>query len=108
MAAPFPPQGNQTPHTERPLRVYAEQYLEGGTLPVGVVIDPVIGGDGIAPAIPLFQDGQPRAATPAGWIVVHSTDWVISNRYTGAPIEVISDEEFTERFGPGGGAPLPT
>jgi len=28
------------------------------------------------------------------------TDWVISNRYTGAAAEVISAEEFAERFGP--------
>jgi hypothetical protein len=98
MAQPFPPQGTQTQHTERPLKVYAEQYLEGGALPVGAVtFDP-------ADPLALFVDGLPRVATPTGWLVVHSTWWVISNRYTGAPIEVISDEEFTERFG--GGAPL--
>jgi len=31
---------------------------------------------------------------------VHVTNWVISNRYTGQPVEVISSEEFAERFGP--------
>jgi hypothetical protein len=98
MAAPYPPQGGQTQHTERPLKVYAEQYLEGGALPVGVVVDPVV------LDLPLYSDGQARVALPAGWVVVHPGDWVISNRYTGAPIEVISDEEFSERFG-GGGPP---
>jgi hypothetical protein len=91
MAAPFPPQGNQTQHTERPLKVYAEQYLTTAPLPVGVVINP---GDP-----PLFQDGQPRVMLPSGWVVVHVTDWVIANRYTGKPIEVISHEEMAERFG---------
>jgi hypothetical protein len=94
MPQPFPPQGNQTQHTERPLKVYAEQYLGGGALPVGAVIFPM---DPLAFPPPLFVDGLPRV----------STHWVISNRYTGAPIEVISDEEFTERFGSGGGPPVP-
>lgn len=98
MAAPYPPQGAQTQQTERPLRVYAEQYVAGGTLPVGAVINP---GDP-----PFFVDDVPRVSTPAGWVVLHPTDWVISNRYTGQPIEVISDKEFSERFG-GGGPPLP-
>jgi len=100
MAAPVPPQGNQQPHTERPLKVYAEQYLAGAPLPVGVVIDPVP-----APGLPpLFTDGQPRVMLPTGWVLVQPTDWVLTNRYTGAPSERIGAEEFTERFGgaPGG------
>lgn len=93
MAAPHPPQGEQKQHTERPLKVYAEQYVEGTPLPVGAVVDP---GDP-----PIFLDGQPRVLLPSGWVVIQPTEWVISNRYTGAPIEVISDEEFKERFGGG-------
>jgi hypothetical protein len=100
MAAPYPPQGNQTSHTERPLKVYAEQYRDGHPLPIGVVIDPT-GGPGFPP---IFADGQPRVLLPTGWIVIQLTEWVISNRYTGAPREIISDEEMTERFG-GGGPP---
>lgn len=99
MAAPLPPQGTQQQVTERPLRVFAEQYVEGGALPVGAVINP---GEP-----PFFTDGQPRVLLPAGWVVLHPTEWVISNRYSGAASEVISAEEFSERFGPGGGAPLP-
>jgi hypothetical protein len=96
MAAPYPPQGEQQAHTERPLKVYAEQYQTGHPLPVGAVINP---GDP-----PLFTDGKPRVLLPGrGPVELHLTEWVISNRYTGAPREVISDEEFTERFGPGGG-----
>jgi len=96
MAAPVPPQGNQTQHTERPLKVYAEQYVQGQPLPIGAVIDPVPAPD----LPPLFSDGLPRVLTPDGWIVVNLTDVVISNRYTGKPIEVISADEFLERFGP--------
>lgn len=96
MAAPFPPAGNQSSHTERPLKIYGEQYVVGQPLPIGAVIDPAPG-----PGLPpLFADGLPRVATPAGWVVVNLTDWVISSRYTGQPIEVISAEEFAERFGP--------
>ena len=97
MAPPFPPQGNQSQHTERPLKVYAEQYLEGGALPVGVLHN-----------APTGEETPPFAITADGlYQPVRSTDWVISSRYTGALIEVISDEEFTERFGGGGGQPLP-
>jgi hypothetical protein len=96
MAAPFPPAGNQSQHTERPVKIYAEQYLEGAPLPVGAVID-------FAPTPdlpPLWSDGVPRVPLVTGWIALRLTDWVISNRYTGQPIEVISAEEFAERFGP--------
>jgi len=96
MAAPHPPAGNQSPRTERPLKIYAEQYVSGQPLPVGAVIDPTAG-EG---SPPLFNDGAARVPLPTGWVVVNLTDWVISNRYTGAPQEVISAEEFAERFGP--------
>jgi hypothetical protein len=97
MAQPVPPQGAQQQYTERPLRIYGEQYVNGQPLPIGAVINP---GDP-----PLFTDGQPRVPTPFGWVVLHLTDWVISNRYTGHPLEVVSAEEFAERFG--GSPPLP-
>ena len=99
MAAPFPPQGAQQQHTERPLKIYGEQYRDGAPLPIGVVIDPTVTDPG-GGAVPIFTDGQPRVLLPTGWVVVQLTDWVISNRYTGAAQEVISAEEFTERFGP--------
>lgn len=94
MAQPFPPQGNQSQHTERPLKIYAEQYQEGAPLPVGVQA-----------TAPTGQPAPPFVITSSGlYLPVRLTDWVISNRYTGALVEVISDEEFTERFG-GGGPP---
>jgi hypothetical protein len=88
MAQPYPPQGNQQQHTERPLKVYAEQYLTAAPLPIGAVLIP-----------DLFTDGLPRVFTDTKAYELHETEWVISNRYTGKPIEVISDEEMTERFG---------
>jgi hypothetical protein len=88
MAAPFPPQGNQKQHTERPLKVFAEQYLLAQPLPIGAVLIP-----------DLFTDGLPRVFTDTKAYELHETEWVISNRYSGQPIEVISDDEFSERFG---------
>lgn len=91
MAAPFPPQGNQSQHTERPLKVYAEQYLASAPLPIGATTETLN---------PLYADGRPHVILPGGVVVdLHETDWLISNRYTGQPIEVISHEEMTERFG---------
>ena len=91
MGQPYPPQGNQTPHTERPLKVYAEQYLTGQPLPIGTSIEVLE---------PVYGDGRPRVYLDSGPVDLHPTDWVISSRYTGQPMEVISHEEYTERFGP--------
>jgi hypothetical protein len=87
MAQPHPPQGGQQQHTERPTKIYAEQWIAGGPLPVGAVL------------IDLYTDGLPRVFTPTQAYILHDTEWVISNRYSGKPIEVISDEEMAERFG---------
>ena len=91
MGAPHPPQGNQTQQTEKPLKVYSEQYRTGQPLPVGVVTDPLP---------PIYPNGEPRVYATTGTYAVRDTDYVISNRYTGKPVEVISAEEFAERFGP--------
>ena len=91
MGAPFPPTGNQSSHTERPLKMYAEQYLIGQPLPVGTSTEV---------CEPLYPNGEPRVYAKEGTFNLHAGDWVISSRYTGQPIEVISAEEFTERFGP--------
>jgi hypothetical protein len=94
MGQPTPPQGNQTPHTERPLKVYAEQYLAGQPLPIGATTETLN---------PLYADGRPHVILATGVVRdLHETDWIISNRYTGQPVEVISAEEMAERFGPGG------
>jgi hypothetical protein len=90
MAAPYPPQGNQSSHTERPLKIYAEQYVTSASLPIGVSTE----------VTPGFPNGEPRVHTETRTYPIAFTDWVISNRYTGQPIEVISAEEFAERFGP--------
>ena len=88
MAQPFPPQGNQTQHTERPLKVYAEQMKAGAPIPVGVI---TTGPNGVAVPPHLIAGGV--------YWPVREGEWVISNRYTGQPIEVISNEEYAERFG---------
>jgi hypothetical protein len=89
MAAPFPPQGAQASHTERPLKIYGEQYRLGSPLPIGAIATGPNGGP-----IP------PYVIAGGIYYALQDTDWVISSRYTGQPIEVISAEEFAERFGP--------
>jgi hypothetical protein len=91
MAAPYPPKGNQKQQTEKPLKVYSEQYLAGQPIPIGVSIEVFE---------PAFPNGEPRVYLPGGVVVLQFSDWVISSRYSGQPIEVISAEEFAERFGP--------
>ncbi len=92
MAQPFPPQGNQKQHTERPLKVYAEQMVAGQPLPIGVLA-----------TAPTGDPAPPYVVASGHYQPVREGDWVISSRYTGALIEVISDDEFQERFGGGGG-----
>lgn len=90
-----PPLGGQQPYTERPLRVYGEQYVAGGPLPIGAV-------PAIEPVYP--ASGGPWVNTSTGVYPLHDTDWVITNQRTGFAIEVIDDEAFINRFG-GGGPP---
>ena len=89
MAQPYPPQGNQQPHTERPLKIYAEQYVANAPIPIGVLT-----------TAPTGEPMNPYVLVGGVFYYVVETNWVISNRYTGAVREVISAEEFAERFGP--------
>ena len=91
MAAPFPPQGGQKQYTERPLKIHGEQYIVGGPLPVGVRTD-APSGDTVPPYVIAGGLYQP----------VRDTDWIVSNRYSGVVVEVLSNDEFSERFGGGG------
>jgi hypothetical protein len=91
MAAPFPPQGEQKQQTEKPLKVYSEQYLEGQPLPVGATVEPMM---------PPMDNATPRVYANGRVYVLAFGDYVISSRFTGKPIEVISAEEHAERFGP--------
>jgi hypothetical protein len=95
---PIPAQGGQQQYTERPYKIFAEQYRAGGALPIGA----------IAAIEPIFPaSGGPYANTLTGVFPLHDTDWVITNRYTGQQQSVMANDEFTERFGSGGGPPLP-
>jgi hypothetical protein len=87
--------GQQQPYSEKPPKVLGEQYLEGQPLPIGATTD--------FGEPPLFSDGQPRVLLPTGWVVLHLTDWVLTNDATGQPLGVVSDAEFAAHFEP----PLP-
>jgi hypothetical protein len=92
MAQPFPPAGNQSQRTERPRKIYAEQYREGYPVPIGATTET---------QNPVYADGRPHVITPLRIYDLKFGDWVISSRFTGQPLQVISDEEFQERFGGG-------
>ncbi len=87
-----PPQGNQKQYVEKAGHVYGEQYKIGQPLPVGVVA--AITGDPLHPA-----SGGPYAVTLSGILPMHDTDWVVTSRRTGMQTGVLTDEEFTERYG---------
>jgi hypothetical protein len=91
MAQPFPPQGQQAQFTERPLKIYGEQYVVGQPVPIGVVTSAFP---------PIFQEGDARVYLANGTTkAIAYTDWVITQRYSGQPIDVLSNEEFAERYG---------
>jgi len=90
MPPSHPPAGSQKQYNERPLKVFGEQMVAGQPLPIGAVLIP-----------DLYADGLPRVFTDTQAFILHETEWVISNRYSGRPIEVLSDDEFSERFGGG-------
>jgi hypothetical protein len=88
---PIPPQGNQQLVVEKPLKVYAEQYLSGQPLPIGVVTEAYP---------PVFAEGDARVYTADGQVLrVQHSDWVLTHRYSGLPQTVLSHEEYQERFG---------
>jgi len=91
MAGVQPPEGGQKNYVTKPQQVYGEQYLAGGPLPVGAVAE--------LPDYP--PEGGPYLPLPPCVFVIHSTDWVITNKHTGVPTEVITDDTFTERYGGG-------
>ena len=91
----LPPQGGQKNAVTKPQQVYAEQYRVGQPLPVGAVVD-------LGEAFP--ADKGPYVSSMTGVFTLLDTDWVLTNKRTGVPIEAITDEEFTDRYG-GGGPP---
>lgn len=94
MAGVTPPQGGQKNYVDKPQQVYGEQYLGGGPIPVGAVAE-------AGPGYP--AEAGPYLVIPPCVFVIQSTDWVITDKHTGRPERVLTDEEFSDRFGGGGG-----
>jgi hypothetical protein len=87
---PQPPQGQQQHVVAKPRHYYAEQYVPP-TLPIGAT-------NTIFP--PVWPNGEPRVEIPGnGTVRLTPGMWVLSSRYSGQVLEVVSDEEYQERFG---------
>ena len=82
-------------YVAKPHKVQAEQYVAGMTLP-----------DGVDECI-LFPPGGVHAHTDAGMKALHPTDWLVWDRKLERLKDVMTDEDFVEVFGQGGGPPLP-
>jgi hypothetical protein len=90
--AKVPLQGQQKQYNEQPVKIYGEQMLNGAPLPIGVSTEIIL---------PVYADGRPRAYTTDGPKDVHPTDWVITHPFSGEVLDVLTAEEFEDRFGPG-------
>lgn len=84
------PEGGQRQYVEKPVKVYAEQYLVGAPLPIGAI-------EAIEPIYP--ASGGPYASTTTGIYPLVPTDWILTDRFTGQAESAISHEQFVERFG---------
>lgn len=90
-----PPQGNQKNVVTKPHQVYAEQYRVGQPLPIGAVVE-------LGPPFP--PENGPYLNGTQGLFSLKDGDWVITHKRTGLPIEAITDEEYSDRYGAGGPA----
>lgn len=77
-------------YVEKPTQVYAEQYFAATQPPpVGVC------NCGINPVYPAPH------AHPGRWASLHEGDWLLTSKYSGQLVDVLTDAEFQERFGSG-------
>lgn len=80
-------------YVEKPRKVMAEQYLEGQ--------DPDIAGVHRCGLSPLVPTGPPHVHVGGDVYMLQSTDWILSDKWTGQPTGVLTDEHFQDAFGAG-------
>jgi hypothetical protein len=96
---PKPPTAHQQEYTQRPPRVYAEQYHTGDPLPPGATPgeDP--------PGLPIA--GGPYLSTLTGMYPLHDTDWILTDTYSGLATTVLADADFQLQYVKATGPPVP-
>lgn len=82
-------------YVAKPHKVQAEQYTAGMALPAGV------------DDCEVFPPGGLHAHTDAGMKALHETDWLVWDKKGGRLTDVMTDADFIDEFGQGGGPPLP-
>jgi hypothetical protein len=93
-------------YVAKPQKVNAEQWTATLTpVPAGICTQaqPV----GVCTVTPLFPDWRPHVHSATGVRELHEGDWITwSVVFPTHPPEVLTADEFTELYGPGGGQPL--
>jgi len=83
----------QKQYVAKPEKVIAEQYLEG------MSPDPAgLHRCGLHPAI---ETGPPHVHADGQIYMLHSTDWILTDKWTNQPTGVLTDEQFQDKFGAG-------
>lgn len=86
-------------YVAKPQQVLAEQFTEG--------MDPDAAGVHRCGLRPDLETGPPHVHANGQIYLLHDTDWILTDRWTEQATGVLTDVQFTDMFGPGGGAPMP-
>jgi hypothetical protein len=81
----------QKQYVEKPGKVLAEQYFAAS--------DPPAVGVHTCGLDPLVETGPPHIHGTRGVFVLHETDWIVADRFTGAPSHVLTQAQFEEIYG---------
>ena len=80
-------------YVAKPLKVMAEQFFEG--------MDPDAVGVHRCGLSPLVATGPPHVHVGDQVYALHDTDWILTDKWTEAPTQVLTDAEFQDTFGKG-------
>jgi len=83
----------QKQYVEKPRKVLAEQFFEGS--------DPEAVGVHRCGLHPDVATGPPHVHANERIYFLQDTDWILSDKWTGAPTGVLTDEQFQDMFGAG-------
>jgi hypothetical protein len=90
---------SQQLYVEKPGKVLAEQFTEG-------MVPEAVGVHRCSLGQPGVEVGPPHVHANGQIYYLHDTDWILSDRWTAAPTSVLTDEQFQDTYGPGGGGPV--